>query len=221
MSTASLLAAAALAGFAGGPHCVAMCGAPCAAIGGQRAQRALAFQAGRLIGYATLGAVVAASAGALQWAATQAALLKPLWGMLHVAVLLLGASLLWLGAQPAWVERGAVQVWRALRMRTLALDTARWPFAAGALWALLPCGLLYAALMLAALADTPQGGAAVMAAFALTSGALLHGGAALLRRVGARGGQWGVRLAGAGLIAASTFALAHGLSPAFAAWCAA
>ncbi len=221
MSSAGLLAAAALAGLAGGPHCVAMCAAPCTAIGGQRARGALAFQAGRLLGYATLGALAAASAGALQWAATHAALLKPLWGMLHVAVLLLGASLLWLGAQPAWVERGASQVWRALRVRTLSLDTARWPLAAGALWALLPCGLLYAALMLAALADSPQQGAAVMSAFALTSGVVLQSGATLLRRLGAGGGRSGVRLAGAGLIAASAWALGHGLSPAFAAWCAA
>ena len=167
-------------------------------IGGQRARRALAFQAGRLIGYAALGAVVAAAAGALQWAATHAALLKPLWGMLHVAVLVLGASLLWLGAQPAWVERGASQVWRALRVRTLSLDAARWPLAAGALWALLPCGLLYAALMLAALADTRTRGAAVMARVRADLGC----GAAKRRHAaaasGRRAGRWGVRLAGIG-----------------------
>jgi sulfite exporter TauE/SafE len=219
MVSTSLLAAAALAGLAGSPHCLAMCGAACAGVGGQRPRRALAFQAGRLAGYAALGAAVAASAGVLQWAAAHAVLLKPLWGMFHVAVIALGASLLWLGAQPAWVERGAQQVWRSLRMRTLSLDTARWPFAAGALWALLPCGLLYAALMLAALADSAGGGAAVMAVFALTSGAVLQIGVTLGRRLGTRSGTWGVRLAGAGLIAASAFALLHGLWPAFAAWC--
>jgi sulfite exporter TauE/SafE len=219
MSSTSLLAAAALAGLAGSPHCLAMCGAACAGVGGQKPRRAFAFQAGRLIGYAALGALAAASAGALQWAAAHAVLLKPLWGMFHVAVIALGASLLWLGAQPAWVERGAQQVWRSLRMRTLSLDTARWPFAAGVLWALLPCGLLYAALMLAALADSAVGGAAVMAVFALASGAVLQVGAILGRRLGTRSGAWGVRLAGAGLIAASAFALLHGLWPAFAAWC--
>jgi len=220
MALASLLAAAALAGVAGSPHCVAMCGAACAAVGGPRRKSALAFQVGRVFGYATLGAVVAASAGALQWAAAHSALLKPLWGMFHVAVLLLGASLLWLGAQPAWVERGAQQVWRALRVRTLALDTARWPFAAGALWALLPCGLLYAALMLAALADGPLEGAAVMATFAAASGAALQLSVTLGRRFGLQGGRWGVRLAGAGLVAASAWALGHGLWHTVAAWCA-
>ena len=217
--SASLLTAAALAGLAGSPHCMAMCGAACAGVGGHDARRAFAFQAGRLAGYAALGAVAAASAGALQWVAAHAALLKPLWGMFHVAVIVLGASLLWLGTQPAWVERGAQQVWRALRVRTLALDTVRWPFAAGALWALLPCGLLYAALMLAALADSALDGAAVMAVFALASGAVLQLGATLGRRLGTRSGAWGVRLAGAALIAGSAWALLHGLLPAFAAWC--
>ena len=36
-------------------------------------------------------------------------------------------------------------------------------------WAFLPCGLLYAALMLATLAPTPAGGAAVMLAFSVPS----------------------------------------------------
>jgi hypothetical protein len=53
----------------------------------------------------------------------------------------------------------------------------------------------------------------------LASGAVLQVGAILGRRLGTRSGAWGVRLAGAGLIAASAFALLHGLWPAFAAWC--
>ena len=221
MSTSlSLIGAAALAGLAGSPHCVAMCGAACAGIGGGAARRTLAFQAGRLAGYALLGGVVAASAGALQWTLAQTAMLKPLWAMFHVAVVLLGASLLWLGTQPAWVERGSERVWRALRMRTLGLDTVRWPVLAGALWALLPCGLLYSALMLAALADSAAGGVAVMASFAAASGLGLQFGAALLGRARAGNGRIGVRLAGAALIAASVWALGMGLGQQIAAWCA-
>jgi sulfite exporter TauE/SafE len=219
MSTVGLLAAAAVAGLAGSPHCVAMCGAACAGIGATP-RRAAAFQAGRLAGYALLGGVVAASAGALQWAAGQATLLKPFWAMFHVAVVLLGASLVWAGAQPAWLERGAQQMWRALRMHTLDLDMARWPAAAGALWALLPCGLLYSALMLAALADSAGEGAAVMATFALASGAGLQFGATLLRKARAGAGRWGVRAAGAALVAASLWALLHGLRHEIAALCA-
>lgn len=221
MSLSGLLAAAALAGLAGSPHCVAMCGAACSAIGGSKPRRALAFQAGRLAGYALLGAAVAASAGALQWAASQATLLKPFWAMFHVAVVLLGASLVWLGAQPAWLERSSQQVWRALRLRTLALDTARWPALAGGLWALLPCGLLYSALMLAALADTTGQGALVMATFAVASGAGLQFGSTLLQRARASAGRWGVRAAGIALVVASGWALGHGLWHEIAAYCAA
>ena len=221
MSTsASLIAAAALAGLAGSPHCVAMCGAACAGIGGGAARRSLAFQAGRLAGYALLGAATAASAATLQWTLAHTPLVKPFWAMFHVAVLLLGASLVWLGAQPAMLERGAEQVWRALRIRTLGLDTARWPLLAGALWALLPCGLLYSALMLAALADSAAGGAAVMASFALASGLGLQFGAALWCRTRASTGRWGVRVAGIALVAASAWALGQGLQHEIAAWCA-
>jgi sulfite exporter TauE/SafE len=220
MASTGLLAAAALAGLVGSPHCVAMCGAPCAAIGGHDTRRALVFQAGRLTGYATLGAVAAASAGALQWAAAHAILLKPLWGMFHVAVIALGLSLVWLGAQPAWVERVSQRVWQGLRMRTLPVDRARWPYAAGVLWAALPCGLLYSALMLAALADTPLHGAAVMGTFAVASGAGLQLGASQWQRLCRVGGRWGVRLAGATLVAASTWGLAHGVWEAVAQWCA-
>ena len=65
MTSSSLFVAAAVAGLAGSPHCVAMCGAACAGVTGKRAGHALACQAGRLIGYAALGALAAASAWAL------------------------------------------------------------------------------------------------------------------------------------------------------------
>ncbi len=220
MASSGLLAAAALAGLLGSPHCVAMCGAGCVALGGVNRRRALAFQAGRLTGYAALGAVVAASAGALQWAASHAALLKPFWAMFHVAVVMLGASLVWLGAQPAWIERASQRVWRELRLRTLPVDRAHWPFMAGVLWAALPCGLLYAALMLAALADTPWHGAGVMATFALASGAGLQLGVSQWQRLRRASGRWGVRVAGLALVAAAAFSLGHGVWDTVAALCA-
>jgi sulfite exporter TauE/SafE len=196
-----------------------MCGAGCAAVTGSQRARAWAFQAGRLSGYAALGAVVAASAAALQWSAAHAALLKPFWAMFHVAVIALGLSLLWLGAQPAWIERASQRVWQSLRLRTLSVDRARWPFAAGVLWAALPCGLLYAALMLAALADTPWQGGAVMAVFAIASGAGLQLGVSQWQRLRRASGRWGVRIAGAALVLASAWGLGHGIAQAALAWC--
>ena len=65
----SLAVTAVLMGLAGGPHCVAMCGAACAGLAqaaGPRQHQALtAFQIGRLTGYSVLGAVAAGGMQAL------------------------------------------------------------------------------------------------------------------------------------------------------------
>ena len=62
----SLAVTALLMGLAGGPHCIAMCGAACAGLGqaaGERRNEAMwVFQLGRVLGYAALGALAAASA---------------------------------------------------------------------------------------------------------------------------------------------------------------
>jgi sulfite exporter TauE/SafE len=90
----------------------------------------------------------------------------------------------------------------------------------GAAWALLPCGLLYSALALAALAGEPAGGAAFMALFAAGSGVALWIGPWLLLRLGRHGrGALGMRLAGLVLLIASGWALWMGLVHDQAPWC--
>ena len=210
----SLVLTGLLMGLAGGPHCVAMCGAATAGIG-CTSRRLWSFQAGRVAGYAALGALIASSVQALQWSAAQTTLLQPFWAMFHIAVAAFGLSLVWLGRQPLWVEQAAHRVWQAVRHRTLSLDDRRWPALAGALWALLPCGLLYSGLVVAALASNAWEGGAVMAAFAAGSAVSLHFGPVLWRRWRASGqagsGSWAVRLAGAALAGASIWAVGHGL----------
>jgi sulfite exporter TauE/SafE len=89
--------------------------------------------------------------------------------------------------------------------------------AIGACWAAMPCGLLQSALLVAALASGPLQGAGVMAVFALGSAVSLWLAPWLwLRLQGQRSksaarSTLAVRLAGVLLIAASTFALVHGL----------
>ncbi|WP_395137509.1 sulfite exporter TauE/SafE family protein [Schlegelella aquatica] len=207
-----LVFTALLMGLAGSPHCVAMCGAATAGVGCTR-PRLLSFQLGRLAGYATLGALVATSAGALQWGAEHSAWLRPFWALFHVAVLALGIALVWRGRQPAWLEGLAHRVWQEMRHRTLGWSSLQVPFAAGLLWVLLPCGLLYSALMVAALAPGAGQGALVMAAFAFGSALGLQVGPMLWQRFGARagGGTLAVRLAGGFLLASSAWALGHGV----------
>lgn len=211
---AGLMATALMMGLAGGPHCVAMCGAATAGIG-CTPSRLWAFQAGRIAGYALMGGLAASSAGLLQWSAAHAVVLKPFWAMFHMAVVALGVSLLWQGRQPAWIDRWGHRVWQRVRLCTLGWDQRHGPAAAGLLWALLPCGLLYSALMVASLGAQPWQGAIVMAGFAAGSALSLHLGPALWLRLqgsgGARAGHWGVRLAGLSVATASAWALGHGL----------
>ena len=104
---------------------------------------------------------------------------------------------------------------RPLRFVARVPPTAR-AGAVGACWAAMPCGLLQSALIVAALASGPMQGAGVMAVFALGSAVSLWLAPHLWLRLQARGGgaarsTLAVRLAGVLLIAASTFALVHGL----------
>ena len=222
MQTA-LAATALLMGLAGGPHCVAMCGAACAGIGrsgtGTNTRSMWIFQAGRVLGYSALGGVAAASMQGLGWLSVHSAALRPVWTLFHVAAALLGLMLLWHARQPVWLEDGARKVWSRVRSATKGSAGAA-PLLLGVLWSLLPCGLLYSALLVAALTSSALEGAAVMALFALGSSVSLMAGPWLWLRLRKPGsGQWAIRLAGLALLATSLWALWMGLVHNTAPWC--
>ena len=220
----SLAFTALLMGLAGGPHCIAMCGAACAGIGqaaGPRKNSAMwSFQIGRVLGYSALGSLAAASMQGLGWLTVQSAALRPVWTLFHVATLVLGLLLLWKAQQPVWLEQAGKKIWTGAR--SLASGRGRGaPLVIGALWTFLPCGLLYSALLVAALTGHALEGAWVMALFALgTSVSMMAGPWLWLRLRGNGAGDWGVRLAGLALAASSVWALwmayAHNAAP----WCA-
>ena len=224
---ATLAATALLMGLAGGPHCVAMCGAACAGMGrtqaGQSARVLWVFQAGRLLGYSALGALAAMSMQGLGWLSVHSAALRPVWTLFHVAAALLGLMLLWQARQPVWLEDSARKVWKGVCSITGQLKggAALAPIGLlGILWALLPCGLLYSALLVAAMTSSAFDGAAVMALFALGSGVSLMAGPWLWLRVRGHGsGQWAIRIAGLALLASSVWALWMGLVHNTAPWC--
>jgi sulfite exporter TauE/SafE len=219
----SLAMTALLMGLAGGPHCIAMCGAACAGIGkaaGERKTSALwTFQLGRLASYSALGAVAAASMQGLGWLTTQTAVMRPVWTFFHVAVMLLGLTLVLLARQPVWLDNTARSLWRKVQAFNASWGRGA-PLAIGALWAFMPCGLLYSALLVAALSGGALDGALTMALFALGSSvSLLIGPWLLLRLRGGGSGEWGVRLAGLALAATSGWALWMGLVHNTAPWC--
>ncbi|MDO9313774.1 MAG: sulfite exporter TauE/SafE family protein [Burkholderiaceae bacterium] len=227
MDTALILGAG-LMGLAGTPHCAAMCGAPCAAVTqrcGMQARHGLmaGFAMGRLLSYALGGAAVAASVGAVSLLGSMAPVLRPLWTLLHLAVLGLGLWLLLTGRQPAWWSRlGSNPV-------VAAAPPAGWqrmaaPLRAGAAGGMLlalPCGLLQSALLIAALANTPVQGALAMGSFAAASslGLWLPGMLAARAPGGVSVNVLMLRLAGATLVAASAWALSHDLWLRWTAWC--
>jgi uncharacterized protein len=163
-----------LMGLAGGPHCIAMCGAACGGLQKSSADIHIwKFHAGRLIGYATLGAIAAASVNTLAWFSSQTSALHPLWTFFHVLVLCWGLMLLAYARQPAWADRFGRQVW--VQVRQLS-HLSGGGIVTGMLWALMPCGLLYSALLVSSLNANPLSGALSMATFALgTSVSLLIG----------------------------------------------
>ena len=225
---ASLIVTALLMGLAGGPHCIAMCGAACAGIGvtaGDRPaqqNRAMGlFQVGRVLGYAGLGGLAAATMQGLGWLTVQSAALRPLWSTIHVAALVLGLLLLFQARQPAWLERSARNVWERIK-RLQKRGGAFGPVLVGMLWAFLPCGLLYSALLAAALTGVVWQGAAVMALFVVGTSVSLMAGPWLLLRMQGMGlgdGQWGIRLAGLALAISAAVALWMGLMHDQAPWC--
>jgi sulfite exporter TauE/SafE len=231
----ALFLSALMLGLAGVPHCVAMCGPSCAAVAGGASPgsaRSLAFHGGRLAGYALAGAVAASSVGALASLAQWSPALRPLWTLAHAAALFLGLWLAWHGRQPAWVEG------IGRRVRPTPAGEGGWQRiqgpakagAVGAAWVAWPCGLLQSALVVAALANTAAGGAAVMAGFAVVTATGLGLGPWLFVRLSRSvpGGaaasgpalvRWSVRFAGATLAAASAWALGRDVFPAVLAYC--
>ncbi len=219
----SMAVTALFMGLVGGPHCVAMCGAACTGIaraaGSSGTRALLTFQVSRMLGYALFGAFAAGSVQGLAWLGTHTAVLRPVWTSFHVAALLLGLVLLWRARQPAWIDGLGQTLWRRARP-VMARLGPRAPVVLGVGWALMPCGLLYSALLVASLTANALEGAAVMALFCLgTSVSLVAGPWLMLRLNNARSGAWGIRLAGLALLVTSGWALWMGLTQPTGLWC--
>jgi sulfite exporter TauE/SafE len=159
----------------------------------------------------------------LGWLTIQSAALRPVWSMFHVAAFLLGLVLLLRAQPPVWLEVAGRRIWA--HAKAFGAGAGGAPVLLGSLWALLPCGLLYSALLVAAMAGGPLDGAVVMALFALGTSVTMTAAPWLWLKL--RGsstsaggsGAWGVRLAGLALAASSGWALWMGLVHNTAPWC--
>jgi uncharacterized protein len=180
-----LIFSALLLGLAGGLHCMAMCGGVCTALsqGSRHQTRAidstiLGLHAGRVLAYCGLGALVGTLVQSMAWMSEHMAWLKPLWVVLHSGILVWGLMLLLLARQPQWVARATQPVWQKIAW---ASQSAWRSTVLGTGWAVLPCGLLYSALLLASLAGGAWQGALVMFAFSIPTAIWLLGMHGLLK----------------------------------------
>lgn len=155
--TMTLLLAALAMGFFGSPHCLGMCGGIVAAFGismrdlSPRKRRALiiTYHIGRLISYMMLG-VIASLIGSQVIAPflTDNALPRILLGgaLIFAALLMLGVPVL------NRLEKLGLGLWNRLspiRQKVLPINSLPKAMGAGMLWGLLPCGLVYGALVMA------------------------------------------------------------------------
>ncbi len=224
-------------GLVGGPHCLAMCAAPCHAViqGHAQAVRlpaavrrpllsfnwsAFQFHVGRLAGYGMLGAVSGLAMEQVAWFSDRTSMLHPVWVLMHLAVFAWGLLMLFQGQQPAWLERAGRTAWSKVQPVVSKRGGAFW---AGVAWAMMPCGLLYSAVLVAALSGAVWAGAVSMLAFAL-GGALWLTAAPLAWRwlsgyVSRFRAEWGTRAAGLMLVIVSLWALWMDLIYTPSLWC--
>jgi len=218
MQTA-LIYSALLMGIAGGPHCVAMCGAACASSNQSTTQpHALQlYHIGRLCGYATMGAIATFAIKSIAWLSSYSAALHPLWTFFHVLVFFWGLMMLIYARQPIWVDRAGRNIWQHVKKLSLRSGGH---FYIGMLWALMPCGLLYSALIIASFNGNPLGGALSMAAFALGSSVSLFFAPWLWLKLKTNMVEpYGMRLAGLLLSSASAWAIWMELTQHSKVWC--
>ena len=168
-----------VAGLLGSTHCVAMCGGIATALGAPRSGAGarslpLLYQLGRIGSYGIGGALVGALGAAAGLGLALARWSEVLRLATALIVVVIGLDIaLGSGQRARWLrapERLGAMLWRrvapAARRALPAAPGAR-ALALGLLWGWLPCGLVYSALLAAAVAGSVAGGAATMIAFGL------------------------------------------------------
>lgn len=189
MVSLSLLVSALTLGLLAVPHCGSMCACQFAA---PWLEKPLAFQLGRTMAYITGGAVAGGiSASVLGLASSGARVFAALNWMLMVVLFFSAVLLLWRGQPLGAMAQQRIQLSPALQRRIGVAHkaSAASSLQAGLLWLFMPCGVLWAGLMLAYLAGSSFQGALVMAVFALTSGTGLQLFSRLRQTLAARVGD--------------------------------
>ncbi|WP_428637225.1 sulfite exporter TauE/SafE family protein [Shewanella sp.] len=183
-----------LVGLMGAGHCIGMCGGLVGAFSQQLPRRAsdnillgqlkfiLSYNLGRIISYTFAGALVGGSASLLSTLFSLDAYLVSMRVFAGVMMIITGLYIAQIWAGVVQIERVGKWLWRLISPvanKLLPITDLKHAFAAGLLWGLLPCGLVYSTLTWAVAANSAQQGALIMAAFGLgTLPALVSAGVA-------------------------------------------
>jgi len=192
--TASITAAL-LTGLLGSAHCLGMC----AGISGLFAMQtsaagikrqlpmAITYNGGRLASYAILGFAVAVLGS--RFTGLTPALAGPVRLAAGIIIMLIGLQIAFDMRLLGWLEHMGGKIWERvtpLARGLMPVSSLPRALGLGLLWGLLPCGLVYSVLLVAAMSARPADGALVMLAFGLgtTPAMLLTGlGAARLSQL--------------------------------------
>ncbi len=205
-------------GFVSSLHCVQMCGpivlTYSVAANTDAARRSqlglhLAYNTGRTLTYMLLGAIAGLAGGTMTWVGRVAGIENVAAIVAGVAMVITGLVLLGFGLK-SW--RGFALPGRFLRPvgKLITSRSVASKFALGLLMGLLPCGLVYAALMKAIGTATPLAGALTLMAFGLgTSVALVVlglGSSAATRKIA----RWGTTVSAITVMAMGAILIARG-----------
>ena len=212
-------------GLAASLHCVQMCGpivisysVSLARYGVFKREMMLAhlcYNGGRIVTYATLGALAGAAGSGI-------GMLGKLAGLAQAARLLSGAAMIVTGilllrVLPRKVlvqveRRGVTALFSRSIGRLLVSSRALGKFGLGLLLGFLPCGLVYGALLKAVETARPLAGALTMVAFGMGTAMALLGVGLASSVAGLRMGGWGNRVAGISILAAGAILVWRGLT---------
>ncbi|WP_417486988.1 sulfite exporter TauE/SafE family protein [Maricaulis sp.] len=191
-----------LAGLASSLHCVGMCGGIASSLTlsltpngtrGDRVRTLLLAQLGRVIAYTLAGAVLAAIGSGIYFGFDRAEAHHVMRWAGALVLVYIGLSVMGWAPALSGLDRLGQGVTRFLGARLGGAFRSASPVLAGLVWGLLPCGMVYAALLYALLSGSAVSGGMIMLGFglgtlpAVTAAALgLTQFLALARRPGTR-----------------------------------
>lgn len=187
--TSALLLGVVVSSVIGSVHCMAMCGPLIGLHGGAGTVRlALVHSLGRGVTYVILGALAGLAGSALDVAGELADVQR--LATILAALVLVGIGIVQIVRPQAWTRGSTSSLFGDALVRIRSRSEVRRAALLGTLTGLLPCGWLWAFVVMAAGAGSPLGGAFVMGAFWLGTVPAMVGvlgfAGPLLSRIGAR-----------------------------------